>query len=543
MLGLFTLALAVATADPRPDLVELQLAGQQQQALVRVEQELALNPEGSRRIGIAYLRGHLLDVLRRYEESSEAFVRAMAAVPALQSYSRYRVAVAQDRLGHPEVAAGLIATVVAGDSHSPLVPEAVRLLDHALAEGGDCKLLSQLRAELLPRPQRRQIELARGECALRNRYPELARGLLVSLIQEDTDDEPARRAAEQLAGLVSEGEHGRVPMLIGFTLERHDDFDRAIPLLQRALGKGDALSARDTFETQFRIGLTLLGEQRFAEASLVFARLASLATTPDDRARAFYHEARAHELRGAWPAAGQKFRQAYLAQPQGAAWAALALLSALRIDWRTGSEATALPLYDKLVAVPGWRKEAARAALFLGLARAGPARRGGRPAGGRLLERPAGGAGEEGEGSGRVLPESPAGRSPSPARHRGPGAAGCRPARPRHPRRGTTARGLGASRQRLLRLAAARRGPGGPGRQPAPARSPALGRPRHGGLPAAGPGPGAAVAALEPDPHPALGAAARPRRLAAGSAGRTRPLPRDRSAARLHRRRAAREGG
>jgi soluble lytic murein transglycosylase-like protein len=365
MLGLFTFAIAVATADPRPDLVELQLAGQPQQALVRAEQEIAQNPEVSRRTGIAYLRGHLLDLLRRYEESSEAFVRAMAAVPALQSYSRYRVAVAQDRLGHPEVAAGLVATVVAGDPRSPLVPEAVRLLDHALAAGGDCQLLSQLRAESLPRPQRRQIDLMRAECALRNRYPELARGLLVSVIQEDSDDEPARRAAERLATLVSEGEFGRTPMLIGFTLERHDDFDRALLLLQRALGKGNALSARDTFETQFRIGLTLLGEQRFAEASMVFARLAVLAKTPDDRARAFYHEARAHELRGAWPAAGQKFRQAYLAQPQGPSWAAPALLSALRIDWRTGSEATALPLYEKLAAVPNWRKEAARAALFL----------------------------------------------------------------------------------------------------------------------------------------------------------------------------------
>jgi soluble lytic murein transglycosylase-like protein len=365
MLGLFTFALAVATADPRPDLVELQLAGQPQQALVRVEQELALNPEGSRRLGIAYLRGHLLDNLRRFEEASEAFVRAMAAVPALQSYSRYRVAVAQDRLGHPEVAAGLVAAVVSGDPRSPLIPAAVDLLDHALAEGGDCKLLSRLRAEALPRPQRRRIELARGECALRNGYPELARGLLVSLIQEDPDDEPARRAADRLSGLVSEGEHGRVPMLIGLTLERHDDFDRALRLLQRALGKGDALSARDTFETQFRIGLTLLGEQRFAEASLVFARLSGLAKTPDDRARAFYHEARAHELRGAWPAAGQKFRQAYLAQPQGASWAAPALLSALRIEWRAGSEINALTLYERLAGAPNWRNEAARAALFL----------------------------------------------------------------------------------------------------------------------------------------------------------------------------------
>lgn len=365
MLGLFTFALAVAAADPRPELVELQLAGQPQQALARVEQEIAQHPQESRRLDLDYLRGHLLDTLHRFGEASDAFVRALASAPAaLQPYSRYRLALDHYRLGHPEVAAGLVASVVSGEPRSPLIAEAVRLLDQALAEGGDCQLLSRLRAEALPAPQRREIELARGGCSLRTGYSELARSLLVSLIQEDPDDETARRAAEQLAGLVSEAEHGRVPMLLGFTFQQHDDFDRALPLLQRAQGKGDALSSRDAYETQLRIGLALLAQQRFAEAALAFSRLAALAKTPDDRARAFYQEARAHELRGAWPAAGQRFQQAYLASPQ-ASWAAPALLSALRIAWRGGAEAPALGLYAKLAAVPKWRGEAARAALFL----------------------------------------------------------------------------------------------------------------------------------------------------------------------------------
>jgi soluble lytic murein transglycosylase len=165
--------------------------------------------------------------------------------------------------------------------------------------------------------------------------------------------------------MLSEAEHGRAPMLVGFTFARHGDFDRALVLLQRAAGKGNALSPRDAYETQRQIGESLMGGQRYAEASLAFARLATLARSAADRAGALYQEARCHELRGAWPAADKAFRQAWAAEPQGASWAAPALLAALRLEWRTGFEALALSLYGKLTANPKWRNEAARAALFL----------------------------------------------------------------------------------------------------------------------------------------------------------------------------------
>src|SRR3954454_14642470 len=114
MLGLLTFALAttVTAADPRPELIELQLAGQTRVELARVEQELSVRPEASRRLGLDFLRGHLLDLLQRPDEASDAFVRALAASPAVQPYSRYRLALDHYRMGHPEVAAGLIATVV-----------------------------------------------------------------------------------------------------------------------------------------------------------------------------------------------------------------------------------------------------------------------------------------------------------------------------------------------------------------------------------------------------------------------------------------------
>jgi soluble lytic murein transglycosylase len=368
MLGTFALALAtlaVTGADPRPELVELQLAGQPRQALARVEQELAERPEASRKLGLEYLQGHLLDTLGRFQDAADAFVRTVVPASKLRLYGYYRLALDLDRLGHPEVAAGLVATTVAGDPASPLMPEAARLLDRTLAEGGDCQILRRLRTESMPAPQRREVQLAQGSCALRTGYPEIARSLLVSLIEESREDEIARLAADRLAVMVSESEHGRVPMLIGFTFQRHGDFDSALRLLQRAAGKGNALSARDAYETQLRTGQILRAGQRYAEAALAFARLVTLAKTSADRARALYEEARSHELQGAWPAAGKEYRQAYAAEPQGSSWAAPALLSALRLEWRTGSEDLALSLYEKLIADPKWRGETARAALFL----------------------------------------------------------------------------------------------------------------------------------------------------------------------------------
>src|SRR6185295_56153 len=309
MFGTLSLAIAVTVADPRPELIELQLAGKQRQALARIEQEQAEHPEPSRRLGLSYLYGHLLDATGKLGEASQAFLKAMGETPALELYSRYRAALDLDRIGHPEIAAGVVAKVPARDPKSPLVPEAVRLLTHTLGEGGDCQLLRGLRPEALPAPQRREIQLAQGDCALRTGYPEVARGLLASLLGEERSDQPARGAADRLAGLVPDAERGRLPMLIGFTFHQHLEFGRALRHLQQATGGGDALSVRDAYETQYMIGLAMLSEQRYAEASLVFARLTGLAKAPAERARAFYHEGLAHELRGAWPAAATRFRQ------------------------------------------------------------------------------------------------------------------------------------------------------------------------------------------------------------------------------------------
>ncbi len=98
---------------------------------------------------------------------------------------------------------------------------------------------------------------------------------------------------------------------------------------------------------------------------MAFSSLVPLARTPGEKARALYQEGKAHELRGAWPAAAARYRQAWQADSQGQDWAAPAILGALRLEWRNGAEASALKLYRELVTRKDWRVQTARASLFL----------------------------------------------------------------------------------------------------------------------------------------------------------------------------------
>ncbi len=364
MFGTLTLALALTAADPRPDLLELQLAGKPQEELGRVEQELTQNPDASHLLGLDYLHGVLLDGAGRPREAGDAFIRGMAVNSTLAPYSRYRMAQDLVRVGHPEVAAGLVSNVVAGDPASPIFPAAVRLFTQVLGKGGECRLLGTMRPEALPAPQRREIELAQAVCALRTGYRELARSLMLSLLEENRDDELARLAAESLSQIVAGGERGRVPMLLGRTFQQHKEFDLALRHLKQA-GDRKSLSAHDAFETQSLIGAALLAQQRYPEAAATFAELATQARTPGDKARSLYQEGRAHELRGAWSAAIARYRQAWQADSQGRDWAAPSLLGALRLEWRGGSEVSALKLFDQLGKRPEWHAQAARGALFL----------------------------------------------------------------------------------------------------------------------------------------------------------------------------------
>jgi soluble lytic murein transglycosylase len=360
-------ALATAPVDPRLPLATLELEGRNAEALARAQQELADRPAASHQVGLDYLRGHLLALLGRPSDAAEAFGAAMGNSPRLSFYSRYRLSLEQEQLGHPEMAAGLIATAIGKDASSPLLAEAVRTLVRTLGRGGDCRLLRNLKPRQLPAPERRQIVLAQAECTLRGGTPDSARSQLVSLLEENHEDDVARIAAERLAGLLPDTERGRLALLLATTFFEHRDFERSLRQLGHVLGylgSGKTPASREIAEARYTLGRVHFWQGRFAAAAQVFGSIAESSGNAAERARALFQQGRAFEMLGQWQRATASFRLAYLAQPEGE-WAASSLLSTLRLEWRAGNEAPALSILEVLAANGAWRESTRRASLFL----------------------------------------------------------------------------------------------------------------------------------------------------------------------------------
>jgi len=371
MLGTFALLITAATVpDPRLALVEMQLAGRSHEALAVVQQTETAHPDTARQLGFDYLRGHLLQLLGKTSEATDAFAQAMGATPRLSSYCRYRLALEQEKGGHPEVAAGLISRVPAADAASPILPEAVRLFVRTLGHGGDCRLLRSLDVRTLPTPERRQLLVAWGDCTLRAGQPDAARATWAKLLDETREDDAARQAAERLSAVIPEDERGRLPLILGLTFTQHREFERALRLFRRSLGAaaGDeaarGATPQELAEGRFAFARSLFWEGRYAPAAAIFGALAERAESPASRARALYQQARCYEIMASWKAASASFRLAFLADSAGE-WAAPALFSALRIEWRLGNEPLATAVYDQLTSRDEWRETARRAALFL----------------------------------------------------------------------------------------------------------------------------------------------------------------------------------
>ena len=353
---------ALAVADPRPLLVELQVQGHQEEALARVDRELAEHPAQAYGWGLDYLRGNLLVRLDRRTDAVDAFSAALGHTPRLAFYALYHLALAQERSGHPEVAAGLVATALGDDPGTPLAGEAAILLARTLERGGDCRLLQGVTPEKMTMAARRRLLVAQADCDERGGQREFARDLRLSLLDADRRDEPARLAADRLLALAAPGERGRLKRLAGLTLLQHRDFERALAAL--ADGLDGKQSAHETFEVRFGIARAHFWQGRFAHAAVLFGELATASGNREERAAALYQRARSYELLGHWKTAASDFRRAYLASPTGED-AAAALFSALRLEWRSGNEKGAAELYDLLGTRPGWRGQASRAALFL----------------------------------------------------------------------------------------------------------------------------------------------------------------------------------
>ncbi len=363
-------------ADPRIPLVEQRVgrdapwgAGGEkhsQQALAAVEKVLAEDPAAARS-GLDYLRGHLLLQLGRRQEALEAFAATMGAAPELGAYSRYRLAVEQEALGHPEVAAGLTATLLGSDPPSALVVSAVRLLERTLAAGGDCRLLRGLVQLRWRGEARRRLALASAGCAARGGDPKAAADQYFELLERERRDDVARTSAERLIAAGPGEWSARHQLLVGLAFYNHREFERAIPHLARALVQLPAatdVTSREEFDCRYALARSHFWLGRHESAAAAFDTLAKATRNPEQRAQALHQKARCLELAGDWQAASATFASAYQARPQSRGWADAALISHLRLEWLGGDQTAALEAYRKLVA---HRRvgTAARALLFL----------------------------------------------------------------------------------------------------------------------------------------------------------------------------------
>ena len=362
ILGLASVLLA-ATIDPRIGLVELHGTGESARALEAANCLADAEPGRARAIGLDFLRGHLLERLGRLREGTEAFAQAIGATPDLAPWARYRLAAVQEELGHPEVAAGISATLLAQGAPKPLIQPAATLLFRTVRRGGDCRLLRGVPVATLPPGTARDFRLVVAECHLRYGRKNEARQELAELLEAGESDLAAFRAAELWLALWPQPGDRELARALGTALARQRDFAAATPLLERALeGASDLAGGRDS-ETLYLLARAEFWSARYPEAARHFDRLATAARSPATRADARYQQARSLELAGDWPRALVLFEQAYTAEPLGE-WSGSALLASFRLRWLSGDEAGADKLLAHLATQRLWRSALARGAVF-----------------------------------------------------------------------------------------------------------------------------------------------------------------------------------
>ncbi|MEM6792494.1 MAG: transglycosylase SLT domain-containing protein [Acidobacteriota bacterium] len=360
MLWPATLILLLTAADPaldpRVDLVERQLTRDYARALEMVDSALEQRPEAAGDLGLNYLRGHLLLLLDREPEALQAFADTMAASPELAPYGRFRLAVAQAESGHPEVAAGLLATLIGQQPPRQLLAPAVQLLERTLADGGDCRLLAQLHRVRVRSRERRFLDLARATCAARGGDPESAQERLLSLLREDARDDIALRAARTLAPA---SDSATLPppasIAVGTAFYEHREFAVAARHLRAAIARAERqgdMSARQLFDARYALARSYFWLGRYQTAARAYAALAADTSSAGRKAQVLYQRARSLELdlegEASWPRASAAFQAAHAAEPRGR-WAAAALIGRLRLAWLRGDEEAAGQALDELL--------------------------------------------------------------------------------------------------------------------------------------------------------------------------------------------------
>ncbi len=355
-----------APGDPRILIVEQQIRRLPTEALATVEKTLAEDPATARSLGLEYLQGHLLLRLGRRQEALQAFAASMGSTPELGAFGRYRLAVEQEALGHPEIAAGLTATLLGAGPPKSLVLPAMELLQRTLARGGDCRVLGGLDRQRWTRQARRWLRLAGADCAVRRGAAEEAERRYLRLLEEERGDVVARYAAESVVSARPELSDARTHLLVGLAFHDHREFRRSVHHLALALVQvpDPGITAREVFDSRYALARSHFWLGRYEPAAAAFDALARSVSSPADRALVLYQQGRCLELLGDFEHAAEVFRKAYETDPRNHRWADAALISTMRLRWLLGDSEGALDAYRRLIS---HRKlaTATRALLFL----------------------------------------------------------------------------------------------------------------------------------------------------------------------------------
>ncbi|HVR29046.1 MAG TPA: lytic transglycosylase domain-containing protein [Thermoanaerobaculia bacterium] len=359
----FLLAVVAVGVESRIELVALQQEEKRVEAAKLAERLLAESPDEARALGIEYLLGDLRERLGQTREAVAAYARVMRTSRGLRPYALLRAAAIQTELGHPELSSGLLVSLLQGDPPPALIEPAERLLIRSLERGGDCRVLENLALDPLPASTRRRIVLLRLGCTpgtSRDRAHQL-----LDLLREDGTDLAASEAARRLQRIPGLELHGEAAAVLGSSLHHHREFGAAARHLATATAAlPRELESRAEIDTLYLLVRSWFWNGELVRAAAGFGSLAERVHRPEDRARALYHQGRSFELRGEWAAASASYRKAYLADPSGR-FSAAGLISALRVEWRTGREEAVLEILDLLPTRPDWRQESARAALYV----------------------------------------------------------------------------------------------------------------------------------------------------------------------------------
>ncbi len=363
-------ALALATGlaaqdDPRPPIVELARAGQLQAALARVDSALAATPEAAQRLGLDYLQADLLERSGRTRDAAEAFAQVLSTPSGLGPWARLRLASAQERLGHPEVAAGLVATMLAASPPETLIRRGFQILDRTLSRGGDCRLLRGLPRDHFTGVARRTRDLLEIRCLARDPGARDPLPLVREFLAGGTADAMAWDAAATALDHPSVRVDRSLALLLGLTAFQHRDFESALNLLRPWTRSGpegpfDSLGRDATYA----VGRSLFWLRRYPDAARHFGRIAEQSLDTDQRSDALHQQGRALELAGDLSGALVAFDRAYREEPTGE-WAGAALLSALRLEYLSGNADAARRRLATLAASPGLGSATARGAIFI----------------------------------------------------------------------------------------------------------------------------------------------------------------------------------